>query len=41
MPGCPHMHVILRSDVKPHISRIEAVRPSQGELFYLRAILQH
>ena len=37
----PPMHVILRSAAHPHISRIRDVRPSEGDLFYLRALLQH
>jgi hypothetical protein len=37
----PAMHVILRSPANPHISRIREVRPSEGEVFYLRALLQH
>ncbi|KAJ7494997.1 hypothetical protein FB451DRAFT_950144, partial [Mycena latifolia] len=39
--GAPQMHVMFRSRAHTHLSRIQAVRPSQGELFYLRAILQH
>ena len=34
------MHVVQRDPLHPHLSRIDAIRPSQGELFYLRAILQ-
>ena len=34
------MHVIQRDTMHPHLSRIDAIRPSQGELFYLCAILQ-
>jgi hypothetical protein len=33
-------HVILRAATKVHLSRLQSVRPSQGELFYLRALLQ-
>src|SRR3984957_3836589 len=33
------MHVILRSGSKTHLSRIQPARPSQGELFYLRALI--
>ena len=36
----PLMHVVQRDPTHPHLSRIDPVRPSQGELFYLRAILQ-
>ena len=36
----PRMHVVQRDIAHPHLSRINPVRPSQGELFYLRAILQ-
>lgn len=39
--GAPRMHAILRNKAHIHLSRIQSVRPSQGELFYLRAILQH
>lgn len=38
--GSPQMHVIMRNSAHSHVSRIRSVRPSQGELFYLRAILQ-
>ena len=38
--GSPRMHVIRRSADYSHVTRIRSVRPSQGELFYLRAILQ-
>ena len=34
-------HVILRDPSHPFITRIHSVLPSRGELFYLRAILQH
>ena len=34
------MHVVQRDAMHPHLSRINSVHPSQGELFYLRAILQ-
>lgn len=37
----PAMHVILRLPAHPHLSRIRDVRPSEGEIFYLRALLQH
>ena len=37
----PCMHVILRSPSLPHISRIRDVRPSEGDVFYLHALLQH
>ena len=36
----PRMHVVQRDVTHPHLSRINTVCPSQGELFYLRAILQ-
>jgi hypothetical protein len=39
--GAPNMRVVLRSKAHTHLSRIQSIRPSQGELFYLRAILQH
>jgi hypothetical protein len=39
--GASRKHTILRSKDRSHLSRIQSVRPSQGELFYLRAILQH
>ena len=37
----PSMHVILRSLSLPHIGRIRDVRPSEGDVFYLHALLQH
>lgn len=37
----PAQHVILRSSGRRHLSRIENVRPSEGERFYLRTLLQH
>ncbi|KAJ7791542.1 hypothetical protein B0H14DRAFT_3500302 [Mycena olivaceomarginata] len=39
--GASRRHAILRSKDRSHLSRIQSVRASQGELFYLRAILQH
>jgi hypothetical protein len=39
--GAPQMHVVQRNKAHTHLSRIQSVRPSQGEIFYLRAILQH
>jgi hypothetical protein len=33
--GLPSMHVILRNAAHRHLSRLEPVQPSQGELFYL------
>lgn len=36
----PAMYVVLRSAKHHHVCRIETARPSQGEIFYLRAILQ-
>jgi hypothetical protein len=38
--GSPRMHVIMRNSAHTHIARIRSIRPSQGELFYLRTILQ-
>ena len=35
------MHVILRQADKRHLARLREVPPSRGELFYLRALLQH
>jgi hypothetical protein len=37
----PAMQAVLRSHIHHHLSRIQSIRPSQGELFYLRTILQH
>ena len=34
-------HVVQRLKTNTHLSRIQTVRPTQGELFYLRCILQH
>ena len=39
--GTTPQHVILRDRSHPYITRIHSVPPSQGELFYLRTILQH
>ncbi|KAJ7073692.1 hypothetical protein C8F01DRAFT_1098055, partial [Mycena amicta] len=38
--GSPRQHIILRSSIHTHLCRIHSICPSQGELFYLRAILQ-
>jgi hypothetical protein len=35
------MHVILRDRLHPFITRLHTVPPSRGELFNLRAVLQH
>ena len=35
-----HMHVIQRDVMHHHLSQIDNVHPSQGELFYFHAILQ-
>jgi PIF1-like helicase len=37
----PPMQVILRTDVHRHLGRIHDIPPSRGEVFYLRALLQH
>jgi hypothetical protein len=37
--GATSMHVVLRRGAV-HLSRIQSIRPSKGELFYLRALLQ-
>ena len=34
------MHVVQRDAMHTHLSRVNTIRPSQGELFYLRTILQ-
>jgi hypothetical protein len=39
--GVPPMHVILRGENRPHLARIHDIPPSHGEVFYLRALLQH
>ena len=39
--GNPQMHVIFRTGRFCHYARIRDVPPGRGELFYLRAILQH
>ena len=39
--GSPRMHVIMRSGAHSHVTRMRSARPSQGELFYLRTILQN
>ncbi len=35
----PRMHAILRSPANPHLTRIHHLRPSHGDVFYLRSIL--
>lgn len=35
----PRMHVILRTSSTSHLTRIQHLRPSHGEVFYLRSIL--
>lgn len=35
----PRNHVILRSTTQNHIARLDSIRPTQGEVFYLRCIL--
>lgn len=35
------MHIVQRDESKAHLSRLEFIQPSRGELFYLRTILQH
>ena len=35
------MQVILQNDTRKHLAHIHDVPPSRGELFYLRALLQH
>ena len=37
----PTYHVILRKSPNEHLSRIQDIRPTQGETFYLRSILQN
>lgn len=37
----PQMHVILRDDPNAHLCRLYTAKPSDGELFYLRTILQN
>ena len=37
----PLMHVILRSPDNPHITRLQPVRLSLGDVFYLRVLLQN
>lgn len=39
--GVPPMHVILRSHKKRHITRLQPVRLSLGDVFYLRVLLQN
>jgi len=38
--GSPRMHAVLRGSTNVHLTRIHHVRPSDGEVFYLRTILQ-
>lgn len=35
------MHVIMRTTANAHIARMHAAKPSEGERFYLRALLRH
>lgn len=35
------MRVVLRQAAHPHVARLHPARPSEGERFYLRTILQH
>lgn len=37
----PRMHVIRRNTAAPHITRIHSVKPSNGDIFYLRTILHN
>jgi hypothetical protein len=37
--NAPRMHVIRRSGTTRHIARMQTVRPTQGEVFYLRVVL--
>lgn len=37
--GAPAMHVIQRDPSRPHLSRLQSVHISRGELFYLRSLL--
>ncbi len=39
--GITRMHVIRRQASNHHVCRLQPARPSEGERFYLRAILQH
>jgi len=39
--GSPSMHVIRRDHTHSHLTRIQPIHPSQGNLFYLRTILQN
>ncbi|PPQ84163.1 hypothetical protein CVT25_002029 [Psilocybe cyanescens] len=37
----PRKHVILRNLAHKHIARLQTVRPTAGDIFYLRCILSH
>lgn len=37
--GAPAMHVVQRDPKRSHLSRIQSVHASRGELFYLRSLL--
>jgi len=37
--GAPVMHVVQRDPLRPHLSRLQSVHVSRGELFYLRSLL--
>ena len=37
--GAPVMHVVQRSTLRPHLTRLQSVHVTCGELFYLRTLL--
>ena len=37
--GTPAMHVVQRDPSRPHLSRLQSVHITRGELFYLRSLL--
>ena len=39
-PNVPSMHVILRQLNNPHVTRLQPIRLSFGDVFYLRVLLQ-
>src|SRR5579872_1988851 len=39
-PNIPRMHIILRTNSNPHLTRLHPIRLSLGDVFYLRALLQ-
>ena len=39
--NAPRLHVIRRDEAHQHLARIETIRPTRGDVFYLRIILSN